>query len=73
MLIKGIRTISHQMGCTVVAEGIETKEQWQLLRKLGVDCGQGYLFSRPMQIDSMLKMLESDSEAKTAAVADRRA
>ncbi|NVD39444.1 EAL domain-containing protein [Ensifer sp. HO-A22] len=64
MLIKGIRTISHQMGCTVVAEGIETQEQWQLLRKLGVDCGQGYLFSRPMPIGKMLAMLESDSEVK---------
>ena len=73
MLIKGIRTISHQMGCTVVAEGIETKEQWQLLRKLGVDCGQGYLFSRPMPIESMLNMLESDSEAKAATVAGKRA
>ncbi|WP_331371788.1 EAL domain-containing protein [Sinorhizobium chiapasense] len=66
MLIKGIRTISHQMGCTVVAEGIETKEQWQLLRKLGVDNGQGYLFSRPMPIDGMLALLENESEAKAA-------
>jgi diguanylate cyclase (GGDEF)-like protein/PAS domain S-box-containing protein len=69
MLIKGIRTISHQMGCTVVAEGIETKEQWQLLRKLGVDYGQGYLFSRPMPIDGMLAMLENESEAKASAPA----
>ncbi|QFI67227.1 diguanylate cyclase/phosphodiesterase (GGDEF & EAL domain) with PAS/PAC sensor(s) [Sinorhizobium alkalisoli] len=67
MLIKGIRTISHQMGCTVVAEGIETKEQWQLLRKLGVDYGQGYLFSRPMPISGMLTMLENESEAKTSS------
>jgi diguanylate cyclase (GGDEF)-like protein/PAS domain S-box-containing protein len=64
MLIKGIRTISHQMGCTVVAEGIETKEQWELLRKLGLDFGQGYLFSRPMPIENMLLMLEMESEAK---------
>ena len=35
MLIKGIRTISHQMGCTVVAEGIETKEQWELSAQAG--------------------------------------
>ncbi|WP_046118649.1 EAL domain-containing protein [Ensifer aridi] len=66
MLIKGIRTISHQMGCTVVAEGIETEDQWQLLRKLGVDNGQGYLFSRPMPVDGMLAMLESESEAKAS-------
>ncbi|HXV30909.1 MAG TPA: EAL domain-containing protein [Sinorhizobium sp.] len=69
MLIKGIRTISHQMGCTVVAEGVETKEQWQLLRKLGVDYGQGYLFSRPMPIDGMLTMLENESEVKANAPA----
>ncbi len=69
MLIKGIRTISHQMGCTVVAEGIETTEQWELLRKLGIDYGQGYLFSKPMPIDNMLTMLEMDSEAKTNTLA----
>jgi diguanylate cyclase (GGDEF)-like protein/PAS domain S-box-containing protein len=67
MLIKGIRTISHQMGCTVVAEGIETKEQWELLRKLGLDFGQGYLFSRPMPIENMLLMLEMESEAKATS------
>jgi diguanylate cyclase (GGDEF)-like protein/PAS domain S-box-containing protein len=66
MLIKGIRTISHQMGCTVVAEGIETEDQWQLLRKLGVDNGQGYLFSRPMPINDMVAMLENESEAKAS-------
>ncbi|WP_426122358.1 EAL domain-containing protein [Pararhizobium sp. PWRC1-1] len=69
MLIKGIRTISHQMGCTVVAEGIETKEQWELLRKLGLDYGQGYLFSRPMPIENMLLMLEMESEAKATSLA----
>ncbi|MDW5312853.1 EAL domain-containing protein [Rhizobium sp. PL01] len=69
MLIKGIRTISHQMGCTVVAEGIETKEQWELLRKLGLDYGQGYLFSRPMPIENMLLMLEVESEAKATSLA----
>ncbi|WP_275783908.1 putative bifunctional diguanylate cyclase/phosphodiesterase [Pararhizobium gei] len=72
MLIKGIRTISHQMGCSVVAEGIESEEQWQLLRKLGLDFGQGFLFSRPMPIENMLSMLEMNSEAKaTSPACDR--
>ncbi|OJF96961.1 putative bifunctional diguanylate cyclase/phosphodiesterase [Pararhizobium antarcticum] len=69
MLIKGIRTISHQMGCTVVAEGIETQDQWELLRKLGLDYGQGFLFSKPMPIESMLQMLETNSEAKASNLA----
>jgi diguanylate cyclase (GGDEF)-like protein/PAS domain S-box-containing protein len=64
MLIKGIRTISNQMGYETVAEGIETLEDWELLKKLGIDYGQGYFFSRPMPIQDMLKMLESHSEAK---------
>ncbi len=64
MLIKGIRTISHQMGCSVVAEGVETAEQAEVLGKLGIDFGQGYLFARPLDINSTMAMLESDSEAK---------
>ncbi|KQS72515.1 diguanylate cyclase [Rhizobium sp. Leaf371] len=64
MLIKGIRTISNQMGYDTVAEGIETLEDWELLKKLGIDYGQGYFFSKPMPIGDMLRMLESNSEAK---------
>ena len=67
MLIKGIRTISNQMGYDTVAEGIETLEDWELLKKLGIDYGQGYFFSKPMPICDMLKMLESNSEAKATS------
>jgi diguanylate cyclase (GGDEF)-like protein/PAS domain S-box-containing protein len=67
MLIKGIRTISNQMGYETVAEGIETLQDWELLKKLGIDYGQGYFFSRPMPIEDMLKMLESNSEAKVTS------
>lgn len=69
MLIKGIKTISHQMGCTVIAEGIETEDQWEALRKLGLDYGQGYLFSKPMPLAAMLEMLERNSEPKMHGVA----
>lgn len=48
MLVEGIKTISHQMGCIVVAEGVETEEQREKLKAIGVDAGQGYLFSRPV-------------------------
>lgn len=69
MLIKGIKTISHQMGCSVIAEGIETEDQWEALRKLGLDYGQGYLFSKPMPLAAMLEMLEKNSEPKVTGVA----
>ena len=48
MLVEGIKTISHQMGCVVVAEGVETEEQRDKLHAIGVDAAQGYLFSRPV-------------------------
>ncbi|MVA23763.1 EAL domain-containing protein [Agrobacterium vitis] len=53
MLIEGIAAISHKMKCTVVAEGIETKEQWRALQAIGVDYGQGYLFDRPLSFEDL--------------------
>jgi len=41
----------------VVAEGIETREQYRLLRQLGCRFGQGYLFARPLSADAVTKLL----------------
>ena len=39
------------MGIEMVAEGIETEEQFLILKKFGVELIQGYLFSRPIPMD----------------------
>ncbi|NTJ42953.1 EAL domain-containing protein [Agrobacterium larrymoorei] len=54
MLVEGISAISHKMGCVVIAEGIETHQQKAMLREIGVDCGQGYLFARPQAVESVI-------------------
>ena len=41
---------AREIGCKLVAEGIESQAELDVLRELGVDCGQGYLFARPLPV-----------------------
>lgn len=47
-LCEAIIVMAHKLGLYVVAEGIETQEQCDLLAGVGCDYGQGYYFARPM-------------------------
>lgn len=47
-LCEAIVVMAHKLGIKVVAEGIETAEQYQLLQRIGCDYGQGYLISQPV-------------------------
>lgn len=49
-VVQTITDLGERMGLTVIAEGIETREQSDLLRRLGVRLAQGYLFSPPMPL-----------------------
>lgn len=40
--------MAHKLGIKVIAEGIESEEQLQLLKQAGCDYGQGFLFSKPL-------------------------
>jgi EAL domain-containing protein (putative c-di-GMP-specific phosphodiesterase class I) len=46
-IVTAIISLAHSLGLAVVAEGIETEQQLSVLRTLGCDYGQGYLFGRP--------------------------
>ncbi|WP_440682278.1 putative bifunctional diguanylate cyclase/phosphodiesterase [Cysteiniphilum halobium] len=48
LIVESIIDLSHRLGCTVIAEGVETIEQYQLLKKLQCDYIQGYYFSMPL-------------------------
>lgn len=47
-IVEAITSLAKTMRMDVTAEGVETDSQERLLKQLGVSCGQGYLFARPM-------------------------
>lgn len=49
-IVRSTIDLAHNLGLTVVAEGIETIRTWNLLRQLGCDVGQGYLIARPLPL-----------------------
>jgi EAL domain-containing protein (putative c-di-GMP-specific phosphodiesterase class I) len=49
-----------------VAEGIETAGQWEMLRKIGIDHGQGFLFGRPSEPGIIAAMLGAEADVAAA-------
>jgi len=60
-IVRTISTLSRNLGMEVIAEGIETEEQHQQLKRLGCEYGQGFLFSRPVNNDGVMKLLAQDA------------
>jgi diguanylate cyclase (GGDEF)-like protein len=55
-VVDTIIALSNQLGLSVIAEGIETKEQLQWLQNSGCQYGQGYLFNRPLPAAEVAKI-----------------
>jgi diguanylate cyclase (GGDEF)-like protein/PAS domain S-box-containing protein len=58
-LVKGIVAIAHTLGMSVIAEGVETDEQCQLLTEIGCEYGQGYLMAKPLDLTKAGALLRS--------------
>jgi diguanylate cyclase (GGDEF)-like protein len=68
---RSVVALGHDLGLTVVAEGVETPEVQQRLRELGCDEVQGYLLSRPMVADLVEPWLLGAAAAHREARAPR--
>ena len=70
-LASAIVEMGHALGKIVIAEGIETAEQADLLREIGCDVGQGYLFSRPLAPGAFGRLLRETPRFPFSPATDR--
>jgi diguanylate cyclase (GGDEF)-like protein/PAS domain S-box-containing protein len=68
-IVRTILMLAENLGMDVVAEGVETQEQMVLLRDLSCTSGQGYFFSRPMNIQQAEKIIADTYAPPKALVA----
>jgi diguanylate cyclase (GGDEF)-like protein len=57
-IVSAVISLAHQLGMTVVAEGVETAAQHEHLASLGCDHCQGYYFARPMPADDLDTLMQ---------------
>jgi len=59
-IVKTIVDLGCQMGLEVIAEGVETEPQLEILRQAGCSLIQGYLLARPMALADLLSKYAAD-------------
>jgi diguanylate cyclase (GGDEF)-like protein/PAS domain S-box-containing protein len=62
IIVDVIINLSHRLGYEVIAEGVETKEELDLLNDMGCDIAQGYYFGKPVSAEEMEQLLIQDTE-----------
>lgn len=71
-LLKAMIGLTRELGLRTVAEGVETEEQRDVLRALGCEDAQGWLFGRPLEIDAAETLLQSSIHAQAQPEMKRR-
>ncbi len=63
-IVSTVITLAHSLKLKVIAEGVETEDQAMFLRNRSCDIAQGYLYSKPISVEHMSKLLQDQSNAK---------
>jgi Amt family ammonium transporter len=61
-IVKSIISLARSLGLSIIAEGVETREQFERLRVLDCDKAQGYMFSRPVDDSKALELIRKFSQ-----------
>jgi EAL domain-containing protein (putative c-di-GMP-specific phosphodiesterase class I) len=64
-IVAALKNLGDKMEATIIAEGIERREELETLLELGIDYGQGFLLGRPAPMFGQLEAMESAKEEGT--------
>ncbi|MBL8298026.1 MAG: EAL domain-containing protein [Rhodanobacteraceae bacterium] len=56
-IVRAVVTMANSLGCDIVAEGVETPAQLQMLGELGCTYAQGYLIGKPLSLDEAIELV----------------
>jgi EAL domain-containing protein (putative c-di-GMP-specific phosphodiesterase class I) len=71
-IVEAIAFLARKLRLTVVAAGVESEAQWELMKKLGCDEAQGFLLGRPVP-DAEFRALFAQASAKRGKQGRKRA
>lgn len=67
-IVRSVITLAHSLNLDVVAEGIEMREQWSMLKMLDCQGGQGFLISHPVPVEEILHLAQRAHNAPRKAI-----
>lgn len=62
LILEQVTAMANKLGLELLAEGVETKEQVELLRRIGCDQVQGYYYAKPMPKEVFFKLLQKQNK-----------
>jgi diguanylate cyclase (GGDEF)-like protein len=65
-IVAAIVAMANALGLRVIAEGVETRAQWQSLIDLGCEAAQGYMLGRPMPATDLVALIAGQSDTRAA-------
>lgn len=64
MILEQVVSMANKLGLGLLAEGVETKEQVELLQNIGCDQVQGYYYAKPMAAEDFFELLKEQNQNK---------
>jgi EAL domain-containing protein (putative c-di-GMP-specific phosphodiesterase class I) len=65
-IVSAVATLSHSLDFSVVAEGVETRDELDVIREIGCDHIQGYLYCKPLPVGELTDWLKTNQAVEEA-------